>query len=102
MHRSELAAADSCRRDIPAQIGGVAPPSDTDHLPPDRCQRHGAICKEQNEVDLAADNISIGKAHSTLRRRWRWCCKRGRLGRVATPCYAPEKFLNSLKARHHR
>ena len=35
MRRSELAAADSCRRDIPAQIGGVAPPSDTDHLPPD-------------------------------------------------------------------
>jgi hypothetical protein len=34
MRRSVLAAADSCRRDIPAQIGGVAPPSDTDHLPP--------------------------------------------------------------------
>ena len=26
MRRSVLAAADSCRRDIPAQIGGVAPP----------------------------------------------------------------------------
>ena len=26
MRRSELAAAGSCRRDIPAQIGGVAPP----------------------------------------------------------------------------
>jgi hypothetical protein len=39
MRRSELAAALHPRRDIPAQIGGVAPPSDTDHLPPGKAKQ---------------------------------------------------------------
>jgi hypothetical protein len=55
-----LAAADSCRRDIPAQIGGVAPPSDTDHLPPGRARPHKG--KSDSEAIVLTDGIDA-QAH---------------------------------------